>query len=189
MDRDPPDARHRCVDAVVHQNVVVGWEAATAPATAAAPRVVSVRTLVQTPRGATLRSLRPRFAAGLGGRLGSGRHWLSWIDIVDLIEVCRSTLGDPALSGPVNAVAGSPFRNPRYSRWPARILHRPALLALAGPGMGPTLLLGERWAQGLATASQRVVPCQLIEAGNRFRRAVLELCLPHELGHLVEETP
>lgn len=169
-------------------DVVADWEAATAPATAAGLRVVTVRTgIVQSPRGAILRLLRPLFAAGLGGRLASGRQWLSWIDIDDLIDVFHRALVDPALSGPLNAVAPHPVRNEEYTRVLARILHRPALVPV--PDIGPALLLGEQGARELATASQRVVPRRLIDAGHRFRRPELEQCLRHQLGHLAEETP
>lgn len=169
-------------------DVVAGWEAATSPATAAGMRVVTVRTgIVQTPRGGTLRLMRPLFAAGLGGRLGSGRQWLSWIDIDDLIDVYHRALVDPALSGPINAVAPHPVRNADYTDALARVLHRPALLTV--PAFGPALLLGEQGARELAMASQRVVPRRLIDAGHRFRRSTIEQCLRHQLGHIVEETP
>jgi uncharacterized protein len=169
-------------------DVVADWEAATAPATATGLRVVTVRTgIVQSLRGGTLRLLRPLFAAGLGGRLGSGRQWLSWIDIDDLIDVYHRALADPALSGPVNAVAPHPVRNEEYTRVLARVLHRKALLPV--PGVGPAVLLGEQGARELATASQRVVPRRLIGAGHRFRRPDLEQCLRHQLGHLIEDLP
>lgn len=169
-------------------DVVAGWESATAPARAAGLRTVTVRTgIVQTPRGATLRLLRPLFATGLGGRLGSGRQWLSWIDIDDLVDVYHRALVDPALSGPVNAVAPHPARNADYTSTLARVLHRPALLPV--PDIGPALLLGEQGVRELATANQRAVPGRLIEAGHRFRRPTLEQCLRHQLGHLVEEGP
>ena len=157
------------------------WEAATAPATAAGLRVVNVRTgIVQTPRGGTLQLMRPLFAAGLGGPLGDGRQWLSWIDIDDLIDVYHRALVDTGLSGPVNAVAPQPVRNADYTRALAGVLHRPAVLPV--PALGPALLLGRQGARELAMASQRVVPGRLIEAGHRFRRPDLEQCLRHQLG-------
>ena len=110
-------------------DVVADWEGATAPAAAAGLRVVTVRTgIVQTPRGGTLRLMRPLFAAGLGGRLGSGRQWLSWIDIDDLIDIYHRALCDPALSGPVNAVAPQPVRNSEYTSALATVMRRPALI-------------------------------------------------------------
>lgn len=168
-------------------DVVTDWEAATTPAAEAGLRVVNVRTgVVQTPRGGTLRLLRPLFAAGLGGRLGSGRQWLSWIDLDDLLDVYHRALADPALSGPVDAVSPEPVRNSEYTRTLARVLHRPALLPV--PDIGPRLLLGEQGARELAEADQRVVPRRLLDAGHRFRRPTLEQCLRHQLGHLDEST-
>ncbi|MFD6896642.1 TIGR01777 family oxidoreductase [Rhodococcus sp. NPDC060086] len=165
-------------------DVVADWEDATAPAANAGIRVVNVRTgVVQTPRGGTLQLMRPLFAAGLGGRLGSGRQWLSWIDLDDLLDVYHRALYDPELSGAVNAVAPEPVRNKEYTRILAGILHRPALLPV--PGFGPKLLLGEQGARELATADQYVVPRRLLDAGHTYRRGSLEESLRHQLGHLV----
>lgn len=167
-------------------DVVADWEAATAPAVDAGLRVVTVRTgIVQSPRGGTLRLMRPLFAAGLGGPLGDGRQWLSWIDIDDLIDVYHRALVDTALSGPVNAVAPQPVRNIDYARSLAGVLHRPAVLPV--PAAGPAALLGRQGAHELALASQRVFPSRLIWAGHTFRRPALEDCLRHQLGHLRED--
>ncbi|MFD1813641.1 TIGR01777 family oxidoreductase [Rhodococcus gannanensis] len=164
-------------------DVVAEWEDATAPAADAGLRVVRVRTgIVQTPRGGTLRLMRPLFGAGLGGRLGSGTQWLSWIDVDDLIDVYGRALTDPALSGAVNAVAPTPVQASEYARTLAFVLRRPALLPV--PDLGPRLLLGEQGARELATASQRVTPTALVDAGHRFRRASLEESLRHQLGHI-----
>jgi uncharacterized protein (TIGR01777 family) len=166
-------------------DVVAGWEAATAPAADAGLRVVTVRTgIVQTPRGGTLRLMRPLFAAGLGGPLGDGRQWLSWIDIDDLIDIYHRALVDTALSGPVNAVAPQPVRNIDYTRSLAGVLHRPALLPV--PAAGPAVLLGSQGARELAMASQRVLPGVLGKVGHTFRRPALQDCLRHQLGHLPE---
>ena len=116
-------------------DVVADWEAATGPAVEAGLRVVTVRTgIVQAAAGGTLRLMRPLFAAGLGGRLGSGRQWLSWIGLDDLIDVYYRALYDARLSGPVNAVAPAPVRNADYTKALAGVLHRPALVpgAVAG---------------------------------------------------------
>lgn len=168
-------------------DVVADWEAATRPAEDGGLRVVRVRTgIVQTPRGGTLQVMRPLFAVGLGGRLGSGRQWLSWIDIDDLVDVYHRALTDPALSGPVNAVAPQPVQNAEYTRTLAQILHRPALLPV--PSFGPRILLGDQGARELATASQYVVPRALLDAGHRFRRPSLEASLRHQLGYLLENS-
>ena len=166
--------------------VLADWEVATEPAQAGGLRVVAVRTgIVQTPRGGTLQLLYPLFAAGLGGRLGSGRQWLSWIDLDDLLDVYHRALADRAISGLVNAVAPEPVRNEEYTRVLAAV-HRPALLPV--PDFGPKLLLGDQGARELAAADQYVVPRTLIDAGHRFRRPTLEACLRHQLGHIVEST-
>lgn len=161
--------------------VVAAWEDATAAAERAGARVVRVRTgIVQSPRGGTLRLLYPMFSAGLGGRLGDGRQWLSWIGIDDLVDIYHRGLWDSALSGPVNAVAPEPVRNVDYTRTLAHVLRRPA--ALPVPQLGPRLLLGEQGARELASASQRVVPIRLQEGGHRFRHPGLEQALRHLLG-------
>ena len=163
-------------------DVVAEWENATAPAEQAGVRVVQVRTgIVQSPGGGTLRLLRPLFAAGLGGRVGNGQQWLSWIGIDDLVDVYHRGLWDADLSGPVNAVAAEPVRNVDYTRTLAHVLRRPALLPV--PPLGPRLLLGEQGARELACASQRVLPARLQQADHRFRRPDLEQTLRHLLGH------
>lgn len=162
-------------------DVVADWEAATAPAQQAGVRVVPVRTgIVQSPLGGTLKLMRPLFGAGLGGRLGDGRQWLSWIGIDDLVDVYHRALWDNALSGPVNAVAPHPVRNSEYTATLARVMHRPAVLPV--PSLGPRVLLGEQGARELACASQRVTPQKLTAAGHRFRHPDLEQALRHLLG-------
>jgi uncharacterized protein (TIGR01777 family) len=163
-------------------DVVADWEAATAPATEAGLRVVNVRTgIVQSARGGTLKLLRPLFATGLGGRLGSGEQWLSWIGIDDLLDVYHRALYDDQLAGPVNAVARQPVRNAEYTKELAAVLHRPAMLPV--PSLGPRLLLGEQGARELAEANQRVAPTKLESLGHRFRRSHVAEALAHELGH------
>jgi uncharacterized protein (TIGR01777 family) len=163
-------------------DVVADWEAATAPAAEAGLRVVTVRTgIVQSARGGTLKLMRPLFAAGLGGRLGDGEQWLSWIGLDDLLDVYHRALYDDRLSGPVNAVAPDPVRNAEYTKVLAGVLHRPALVPV--PALGPRLLLGEQGARELAEANQRVVPTKLEMLGHRFRRSKIADALAHELGH------
>ncbi|MGD1237171.1 TIGR01777 family oxidoreductase [Mycobacterium seoulense] len=163
-------------------DVVADWEAATAPAEQSGVRVVRVRTgIVQSPRGGTLKLMRPLFSAGLGGRLGDGRQWLSWIGIDDLVDVYHRALWDQALSGPVNAVAPQPVRNSEYTATLARVMHRPAVLPV--PSLGPRVLLGEEGARELACASQRVLPHKLSSVGHRFRQPDLDQALRHLLGH------
>jgi len=162
-------------------DVVADWEDAARPAAAAGIRTVQVRTgIVQTPRGGMLRLLSPLFEAGLGGRLGSGKQWLAWIGLDDLLDVYRRAVLDAGLSGPVNAVAPEPVRNEDYTRALASVLHRPALLPV--PGFGPRLLLGAEGAREIAQASQYVRPERLTGAGHEFRQPELGGALRHLFG-------
>ena len=162
-------------------DVVADWEDASTPAAVAGIRTVRVRTgIVQTPRGGMLRLLSPLFEAGLGGRLGSGKQWLAWIGLDDLLDIYLQAVTDPALSGPVNAVAPAPVRNADYTDVLAGLLHRPALVPV--PPLGPRLLLGGEGARELAEASQYVRPQRLINAGHHFRHPELEPALRHVLG-------
>jgi uncharacterized protein (TIGR01777 family) len=163
--------------------LVEDWEAAAAPASAAGVRVVHVRTgIVQSARGASLKLLRPLFAAGLGGPLAPGSQWVSWIDLDDLLDVFGRALGDEALAGPINAVAPFPVTNREYARILARVMRRPALLPV--PAFGPQLLLGAEGAREIVRASQRVLPTRLGTMGHVFRHPSLESCLRHQLGHV-----
>ncbi|MEZ5130624.1 MAG: TIGR01777 family oxidoreductase [Mycobacterium sp.] len=176
LDEDSPRGRGFLAD------VVAEWEAATGPAADAGRRVVMVRTgIVQAAAGGTLRLLRPLFALGLGGRLGSGRQWLSWIGIDDLLDIYYRALYDSRLAGPVNAVAPNPVRNSDYTRALAQTLHRPALLPV--PAVGPRVLLGRQGAVELAEADQRVAPARLQALRHRFRQPDVADALAHQLGH------
>jgi uncharacterized protein (TIGR01777 family) len=162
-------------------DTVTEWEAATAPASGAGLRVVMLRTgIVQSPRGGMLRVMRPLFTAGLGGRLGDGEQWLSWIDLDDMTDLYLTALVDSTVSGAINAVAPNPVRNAEYTRVLARTLRRPA--AIPVPSFGPKLLLGEQGAEELALSSLRVAPIVLLERGHRFRRAELAQSLQHQFG-------
>lgn len=161
--------------------VVADWEAATAPVAAAGLRVVRVRTgIVQAAAGGTLKLLRPLFAAGLGGRLGSGQQWLSWIGLDDLLDVYYRAIYDDRLTGAVNAVGPEPVRNSDYTRALAATLRRPALVPV--PSIGPRLLLGKQGAAELAEADQRVRPAMLEKLGHRFRQPTVRDALAHQLG-------
>ena len=163
-------------------DVVADWEAATAPAAEAGLRVVAVRTgIVQAARGGTLKLMRPLFAAGLGGRLGSGRQWLSWIGIDDLLDVYYRALYDDRLTGPVNAVAPNPVRNVDYTKALART-SAPSRGA-ARAGVRSAAAAGQQGARELAEANQRVLPVKLEMLGHRFRQPLVEDALAHQLGH------
>lgn len=161
-------------------DVVADWEDAAAAA-AGATRVVTVRTgIVQSPRGGALRLQRPLYAAGLGGPLGGGHQWLSWIGIDDLLDVYLRALVDDRVSGPVNAVAPTPVSGRDYAKALGHAVRRPAVLPV--PSFGPRLLLGGEGAREVALASQRVRPAVLENLDHPFRFPMLEPALRHVLG-------
>ena len=127
-----------------------------------------------------LRLMRPLFLAGLGGPLSDGTQWLPWIGLDDLLDIYLRAVTDPALSGPVNAVAPEELRNADYARILGRVLNRPARLNV--PAVGPRLLLGAEGATELAQASQRVHPVALTAVAHPFRFPGLEGALRHSLG-------
>lgn len=162
-------------------DVVRDWEDAALDSAGPATRVVVVRTgIVQSPRGGALGLLRPLYSAGLGGRLGAGDQWQSWIGIDDLLDVYHRALVDDRLAGPVNAVAPNPLRQRDYAVALGRALHRPTLLPT--PSLGPRLVLGGEGASEVAFADQRVAPARLLELGHAFRFTEAEAALRHLLG-------
>jgi uncharacterized protein (TIGR01777 family) len=162
-------------------DVVARWEAATQPAADAGLRVVTVRTgVVLSARGGMLQLLRPVFLAGLGGRVGDGRQWLSWIDLDDLTDVYARALVDGDLAGAVNAVAPNPVRNQELTITLGHVLYRPALVPVPKAALG--VLVGADGVREVACASQRIAPARLESAGFHFRRPSLEASLRHQLG-------
>jgi uncharacterized protein (TIGR01777 family) len=160
--------------------VVQQWEAAADPARAAGLRVVHLRTgLVQDVGGAGLPKQVLMFRFGLGGRLGSGRQWLSWISLDDIAGAYLHALTHDELEGPVNAVAPDPVTNAEFTRILARVLGRPAFLHV--PAIAPKLVLGEV-ADELLFTSLRARPARLLETGYTFELPDLETTLRHTLG-------
>jgi uncharacterized protein (TIGR01777 family) len=156
------------------------WEAAADPARAAGLRVVHLRTgLVQDVAGAGLPRQALMFRFGLGGRLGSGRQWLSWISLDDIAGAYLHALAHDELEGPVNAVAPDPVTNAEFTRTLARVLGRPAFLHV--PAIAPRLVLGEL-ADELLFTSLRARPARLLETGYSFEFPDLETTLRHTLG-------
>jgi uncharacterized protein (TIGR01777 family) len=142
------------------------WEAATGRAAEAGSRVVLMRTGGVLDRsGGLLQALYPLFKAGLGGRLGSGRQYMSWIALPDHVRAVRFVLENPGLSGPVNFVAPEPATNAEFTRALGAAVHRPALFT--APAFAMRLALGQT-ADELALVSQRVLPAALLEAGFTF---------------------
>jgi uncharacterized protein (TIGR01777 family) len=159
-------------------DVVQAWEGAAAPARDGGIRVVNLRFgIVQSKDGGALATLLPIFRLGLGGPVGSGRQYVSWVAIDDVVGAIQYALANDSLSGPVNGVAPEPVRNSEYGRTLGRVLGRPAVLP--APAFAVRLALGE-FAQELL-GGQRVVPERLRRSGYEFRYPQLEPALRHVL--------
>lgn len=156
------------------------WEEACTPLRNKGIRVVNLRFgMVLSADGSALKAMLPAFRLGLGGRLGSGDQWVSWIGIGDAARIIAFCLSGEKISGPVNAVAPNPVTNSRFTRILASVLGRPALLPAPAPLL--RLLLGQM-ADELLLASCRAVPSRLLEHGFEFRYSELEPALRRLLG-------
>jgi uncharacterized protein len=156
------------------------WESAAEPAASAGIRVVHLRIgLVLSPKGGALGQILPAFRLGLGGRIGDGRQWMSWITLHDLVRVIEMTLDDATVRGPLNAVAPEPVRNAEFTERLASAVARPALLPI--PAFALRLVLGEM-ADETLLASNRVVPKALNDRGFRFDHPTLEQAFRAVLG-------
>ena len=160
-------------------SVCVAWEAATEPVSAAGVRVVHLRTgLVLSPNGGALEKMLIPFRLGVGGRLGSGEQWMSWIALSDYVDAVSFLIDATSVSGPVNMVAPNPVTNEEFTRVLARVLRRPAFFHV--PRAAMALTMGEM-AEGTILASQRIRPRRLLEAGFDFSLPTLEAALRAEL--------
>jgi uncharacterized protein len=155
------------------------WERSTQAAQAAGVRVVTVRTGVVLGRngGALARLLLP-FQLGVGGRIGNGRQWMSWISRQDAVGAIRFALDTPSVQGATNLVAPEPVRNDEFARTLGRVLRRPSFFPV--PAAALELLFGSM-ARNTILADQRVVPKRLAGAGFEFRHPRLESALRAEL--------
>ena len=156
------------------------WEAATEPARHAGIRVVNLRTgIVLSARGGALARMLPAFKKGIGGILGNGRQYMSWIALDDAVRVVEFALETESLAGPVNVVAPNPVTNREFTRTLGRVLKRPTFLPL--PAFTVRLLFGEM-GRTLLLEGQRAYPARLDQAGFSFRHIHLEDALRHELA-------
>lgn len=148
------------------------WEAATAPAANAGIRVVNLRIgIVLARNGGALGQMLLPFRMGLGGRIGNGHQWWSWIHVEDLVAAAWHVTQTQSLRGPVNLTAPNPATNAEFTDALAHALHRPAILPM--PAFAARLALGEFADEGLL-ASARVVPQKLLESGFEFKYARLD---------------
>ena len=147
------------------------WEAATRLAADAAIRTVQIRTgIVLSPKGGALGSMLTPFKLGVGGKIGSGKQWMSWIDVQDMAGGILHVVNNDALSGPVNMVAPTPVTNAEFTKTLASVLHRPAIFPV--PSFVVKTLFGEM-GETILLGSQRVQPSQLLASGYPFRLRTL----------------
>jgi len=154
-------------------NVVRKWEAETQPAIDAGVRTVLLRTGIVLARsgGALTRMLTP-FKLGLGGRLGSGKQWMSWIALEDEVRAIRHVIETEACSGPVNATSPNPVTNLEFTKTLGDVLGRPTVLPT--PLLPLKLLYGAELVESLLLFSQRVMPARLEASGFTFAQPVLD---------------
>ena len=151
------------------------WENATRPAVEIGVRVVNLRIgVVLAKQGGALQAMLPPFRFGLGGKIGDGRQFMSWVALDDLVGAFLFSLTDESLHGPVNIVAPQPVRNAEFVQALATTLHRPAIFPL--PAFIVRTLFGEM-GESLLLASARVQPAKLESAGYRFRYSELSAAL------------
>jgi uncharacterized protein (TIGR01777 family) len=147
-------------------SVCKDWEAATAPARDAGIRVAISRTgIVLDRRGGALAKMLTPFRLGVGGHLGNGRQWMSWIAIADMVRALRFLIEHDGAAGPFDLTAPNPVDNAEFTRVLASVLHRPAIFPV--PQLALELLYGPM-AKGAALASQRALPRQLLASGFDF---------------------
>src|SRR5215468_1103419 len=160
--------------------VCQAWEAATGPAMQRGIRVVHLRFgIVLSPTGGPLAKMLPPFRLGLGGVVGTGKQYMSWIALDDVLGAMHHALSTEAMQGPVNVVAPQPVTNQEFTTTLGKVLRRPTRLPL--PAFAARLLFGEM-ADALLLASTRVAPVRLVESGYTFRYPELEAALQHLLG-------
>ena len=157
------------------------WEEATRPATEAGIRTVIVRSgIVLAPGGGALGRQLPLFRLGLGGRLGPGNQYRSWISLDDEVSAIVRCLDDEALSGPVNLTAPEPVTDAEFAIGLGRAVHRPAFLPV--PATALRLALGGEMASEMLLAGQRVVPAALEGCGFEFAHPDLDGALGWVVG-------
>lgn len=156
-------------------DVVTDWEAATRPAEEAGIRVVKLRFgVILSPSGGALAKMLLPFRLGLGGPVGSGQQYMSWVTLRDVVEIIHHAISDESLRGPVNVVAPAPVTQGQFARALGRALRRPAIVPLPSPLV--RLLLGQM-GQELLLASTRVQPTRLLTGGYRFEHDDLNMAL------------
>lgn len=161
--------------------VVRDWEEAAAPAAEAGVRVVHTRTgIVQAAHGGALARQLPMFRLGVGGPLGPGRQWVSWVSLDDEVGAIVHALTTESLRGPVNLCAPEPTTSAGLAKAIGKALHRPALVPV--PRFALSLVVGRQMTEEMVLASQRAVPEKLLASGYRFRHPDIATAM-HDLLH------
>lgn len=160
--------------------VCVAWEAATKAAEAVGIRTVHLRTgIVLAKEGGALGKMLLPFRLGIGGKLGSGQTWWSWVSLTDHVRAIRHLMDKP-VAGPVNSTGPKPVRNSDVTKALGRALHRPTIVPI--PRFALNLLLGKELANALLFTSARIIPTKLEESGFDFEHADIETALRAELA-------
>jgi uncharacterized protein (TIGR01777 family) len=159
--------------------VCVEWEKATALATEKGIRVVNARFgVILDAHGGALAKMLPPFRMGIGGKIDSGKQWMSWIALDDVVGGLKFALANETLRGPVNFVAPNPVRNAEFTKTLGKVLSRPTLFPI--PAFGVRLLFGEM-GEALLLGGQRVEPERLKSSGYQFQYSQLQTALSHAL--------
>jgi uncharacterized protein len=152
------------------------WEDATAPAAKAGLRVVNLRLgVVLAKEGGMLKELTPIFKLGVGGRLGSGKQWLPWVHIDDVVAGILYALDHETLDGPINLIAPGIVRHSEFVKTMGKVLNRPAVLPV--PAFMVELAMGKEMAANTVLASQRAIPSRIMNTGFRFKYSNLDVAL------------
>jgi uncharacterized protein len=161
-------------------DVAQAWESAATPVAERGIRTVLTRFgIVLSAAGGALEKMLPPFKIGAGGRLGSGKQWMSWVTLDDVVSVIDFALASDRVSGPVNVVAPNPVINTEFTLELGHAVHRPAVASV--PGFALRLAYGEM-GEAVLLASQRVVPRVLEQAGYAFRHPFLQDAMRVALG-------
>jgi len=152
------------------------WEAEALRAEMFGTRVVLPRFgIILAKHAGALPKMTLPFRLGVGGKLASGKQWMPWVALDDVVEIIKFVLSTRDVSGPINVVAPEPVRNVEFTRALADVLHRPALFS--APALALKVALGREMAEALLLSSHRVVPASLMRIGYRFLQPRLEAAL------------
>jgi uncharacterized protein len=156
------------------------WESATEPAIQAGIRTINIRIgVVLSASGGALPKMLPAFRMGVGGKIGSGEQWWSWVHIDDVVAAIEHSIRTDVLTGPVNVVSPNPVTNAEFTRVLGQTLHRPTIFPM--PAFAARLAFGEM-ADALLLSSQRVQPAKLLSSDYKFRYSRLRDSLANILN-------